>query len=138
MPCQCVTEHQGESNVACSEGWAYMQGKNCAMQPQQCADYYSCQFPAFISDLQKRFAEPWIGTSSDFSFLFVQLPSYVEDLPSTSYGGKNDSSLPMLRLAQAAALSLPRVGMASLVDHGYASHVDSLGAKNYSSHSGHL
>jgi hypothetical protein len=47
---------QGESNVACSEQWAYMQGKNCAMGPQKCADYYACQFPAFIQDLQTRFA----------------------------------------------------------------------------------
>lgn len=110
---------QGESNVACNANWAYMQGKNCAMEPQQCADYYSCQFPAFIKDLQARFAEPWKKASSGFSFLFVQLPSYVEDLPSTTFGGRNDSSLPMLRLAQAAALSLPRVGMATLIDHGY-------------------
>ena len=29
-----------------------MQGKNCAMQPAQCADYYACQFPAFVEDLQ--------------------------------------------------------------------------------------
>ncbi len=42
--------------MACNEEWAYMQGKNCAMSPQKCADYYACQFPAFIQDLQARFA----------------------------------------------------------------------------------
>ena len=116
-----------------------MQGKNCAMSGVKCAQYYSCQFPAFVADLQARFAEPWRahgkgatpdggnggngsgigGGGGGFSFLFVQLPSYVEDLSSMTYGGRNDSSLPLLRLAQAAALALPRVGMASLIDHGF-------------------
>lgn len=112
--------YQGESNVACNVNWAYMQGKNCAMSDEECARYYRCQFPAFVQDIQARFAQPWVSShAGGFSFLFVQLPSYVEDLPSTVYGGHNDSSLPMLRLAQAAAVALPRVGMASLIDHGY-------------------
>ena len=97
-----------------------MQGKNCAMGPQQCADYYSCQFTSFVADLQSRFAEPWAGSSeAGFSFLFVQLPAYVQDLPSMTFGGRNDSSLPMIRLSQTAALTLPRVGMAVTIDHGF-------------------
>ena len=48
------------------------------------------------------------------------LPAYVEDLPATTYDGKNDTGLPLVRLAQGA---VPDQGnktfMTSLVDHGY-------------------
>jgi hypothetical protein len=36
----------------------------------------------------------------ELTFLFVGLPAYVQDLPSTLYDGKNDTSLPLVRLAQ--------------------------------------
>ena len=120
--------YQGESNVACSEVWPYFQGKNCAMDASRCADYYQCQFPAMIKDLRNRFSAPWKGTNTTFSFLFVQLPAYIEDLPSITYGGYNDSSLPLLRLAQARALiGDPHTGMVSIVDHGWlSSHYGSI------------
>ena len=72
---------------------------------KDCADYYACQFPAMIQDWREKFASPWKGTGVDLAFLFVGLPAYVEDLPSTPYDGKVDASLPLLRLSQAVAAS---------------------------------
>jgi hypothetical protein len=111
---------QGESNVACSDVWPYAScGVNCAMTATGCADYYACQFPAMISDWRRRFAEPWAGTDQDLTFLFVGLPAYVQDLPSTLFDGQVDTALPQLRLAQAEAERLDRTFMTSLIDHGY-------------------
>eukprot|EP01043_Picozoa_sp_COSAG02_P006918 COSAG02_NODE_202_length_29305_cov_20.432377_17_plen_494_part_00 len=76
--------YQGESNVACSDVWGYSQGGNCAMSPTDCADYYSCQFPAMIADWRKHFQTQWADTGVELTFLFVGLPAYVQDLPSTS------------------------------------------------------
>lgn len=115
--------YQGESNVACSDVWEYMQGTNCAMNASACADYYSCQFPAMIEDWRSKFA----SNGNNFTFLYVGLPAYVEDLPSTLYDGKNDTSLPLLRLAQRTASELPATAMTSLIDHGYLfGHIGSI------------
>jgi hypothetical protein len=110
---------RGESNVACSDVWSYRQGTNCAMSSDNCAGYYACQFPAMIADWRASFAAPWQGTGVNFTFLFVGLPAYVQDLPSTLYDGRVDGSLPLLRLAQAAATKLDNTYMTSLIDHGY-------------------
>ena len=54
------------------------------------------------------------------TFLFVGLPAYVEDLPATTYDGKNDSSLPLVRLSQLASTkAADNIFMTSLVDHGF-------------------
>ena len=79
----------------------------------------ACQFPAMIYDWRRRFAEPWAGTDQELTFLFVGLPAYVQDLPSTSYDGEVDSGLPQLRLAQVHAEGLGHTFMTSLIDHGY-------------------
>ena len=52
------------------------------MTPEDCARYYSCQFPAMVADWQSSFAQPWAGTGVAFTFLFVGLTAYVQDLPS--------------------------------------------------------
>ena len=111
--------YQGESNVACSDVWPYMQGLNCGMDAAACADYYACQFPAMIEDWRSLFSSAWTGTGSELTFLFVGLPSYVQDLPSTLYDGKNDSSLPLLRLAQRTSTGQDHTFQTSLIDHGY-------------------
>jgi hypothetical protein len=80
--------YQGESNVACSDVWGYSPGGNCAMGPADCADYYACQFPAMIEDWRTLFSTQWAGTGVELTFLFVGLPAYVQDLPSTLYDGK--------------------------------------------------
>ena len=43
----------------------------------------------------------------------------MQDLPSTNYDGHIDHSLPLIRLAQAAANRLNNTFMTSLIDHGY-------------------
>eukprot|EP01052_Picozoa_sp_SAG31_P034719 SAG31_NODE_4096_length_3591_cov_2.039805_3_plen_492_part_00 len=113
--------YQGESNVACSDVWGYSQGGNCAMNPSNCAEYYSCQFPAMIADWRNHFRTQWSDTDTELTFLFVGLPAYVQDLPSTLYDGKNDTSLPLLRLAQRESgnASYPDNWQTSLIDHGY-------------------
>ena len=113
--------YQGESNVACSDVWPYSQGGNCAMGAADCAEYYSCQFPAMIEDWRQLFRTQWSSTDIDLTFLFVGLPAYVQDLPSALYDGKKDSSLPLVRLAQRESgnASYPRNWQTSLVDHGY-------------------
>ena len=122
--------YQAESNVACSPVWPYFQGKNCAMSPEACSSYYDCQFGAMMDDWRARFSEPWSQVADvEFAFVFVQLPAYVEDLPSTTYGGYNDTSLPLQRLAQARTLlrRTAHTRMASLVDHGWlSSHYGSI------------
>ena len=57
----------------------------------------------------------------ELTFLFIGLPAYVQDLPSTLYDGKNDTSLPLMRLAQreSGSKSYPRNFQTSLIDHGY-------------------
>ena len=125
--------YQGESNVACSDVWPYSQGGNCAMGAADCAEYYSCQFPAMIADWRQLFQTQWSSTDIELTFLFVGLPAYVQDLPSTLYDGKNDSSLPLVRLAQRESgnASYPRNWQTSLVDHGYLFGVSDARARPY-------
>ena len=119
--------YQGESNVACNDEWPYMQGLNCGMNAEDCASYYSCQFPAMVDDWRSSFASGWAGTGRALTFLFVGLPAYVEDLPSTTYDQKNDTSLPLIRLAQRNASFQEHTYQTSLVDHGYlAGHIGSI------------
>jgi len=46
------------------------------------------------------------------------LPAYVENLPASDYDGKVDTSLPLLRLAQAEVAEY-NTWMVSMIDHGY-------------------
>jgi hypothetical protein len=67
------------------------------------------------------------GTGKELTFLFVGLPAYVEDLPSTSYDNKTDTSLPLVRLAQRNASMQPHTFQTSLIDHGYLfGHIGSI------------
>ena len=102
--------YQGESNVACSDVWPYSQGGNCAMSPADCADYYSCQFPAMIADWRRHFRTQWVDTDVELTFLFVGLPAYVQDLPSTLCASRDTSPLAPSDLAApapAAAAAAP-------------------------------
>ena len=87
--------YQGESNVACNDEWAYSPGGNCGMNASACADYYACQFPAMVADWTAKFSAASPGLPP-LTFIFVGLPAYVEDLPATTYDGKNDTSLPLV------------------------------------------
>jgi len=69
------------------------------------AQYYQCAFPAMINDWRNQLNLP------NLFFLFVQLAPYTEGLGDLY-------SLPELRLAQEAALSLNNVGMATTIDLG--------------------
>jgi len=60
---------------------------------------YSCRFPAMISDWRKKFNLPFL------SFFYVELA-----------GLDNKENFVLLRAAQAAALQLPKVGMATAID----------------------
>jgi hypothetical protein len=80
-----------------------------------------------IEDWRSSFAARWEGTGNALTFLFVGLPSYVEDLPSTTYDRKIDTSLPLLRLAQRNATVQPHTFQTSLIDHGYLfGHIGSI------------
>ena len=81
-------------------------GVNCGMSPEDCARYYSCQFPAMVADWRASFSSPWTGTQTDFVFLFVGLPAYVQDLPSQVRATDRDNSRPSLRTLP--CLDLPR------------------------------
>lgn len=117
MTVQGAIWYQGESNVACNDKWPYMPGTNCAMNATDCADYYACQFPAMISDWRSKFGGEY---KPSLTFIFVGLPSYTEDLPCSTYDGRSDSSLPLLRLAQLkSARPQEKTYMTSLIDHGY-------------------
>ena len=41
----------------------YMQGLNCGMSAEDCASYYSCQFPAMIADWRTSLAAAWVRAS---------------------------------------------------------------------------
>ena len=78
-------------------------------------ELYSCLFPAFIKELRVQFDNPQLA------FLFVQIGPSSSNALTDKFGYRNDSyGVPLLavRHAQLAALSLPRVGMASAVDLG--------------------
>jgi len=83
-------------------GAIWYQGEANVGQPT----YYSCEFPAMITDWRTK----WGEDASTFQFDFVQLAAYTEGNPGTA--------LADLRLSQEAALALPYVGQASAVDLG--------------------
>jgi len=119
------TWYQAESNVACSTSWKWMPGLNCGIGCSEsnrvcnasqvgCADFYSCQFPAMITDWRSKFNS---GTSKIAGrarpFLFVELAPYTEGA-----GEPYDQSVALVRTAQLAALKLPLVAMAAAYDYG--------------------
>eukprot|EP01102_Stenamoeba_stenopodia_P007032 TRINITY_DN1964_c0_g1_i2.p1 TRINITY_DN1964_c0_g1~~TRINITY_DN1964_c0_g1_i2.p1 ORF type:complete len:561 (+),score=125.97 TRINITY_DN1964_c0_g1_i2:142-1683(+) len=86
------------------KGAIWYQGEANAGQ----ASVYECAFPAMISDWRAKFGY----SASEFFFGFVQLAAYIEGTIGLGNG------LPDTRLAQATALSLPNVGMATAIDLG--------------------
>ncbi|MCA8973572.1 MAG: 9-O-acetylesterase, partial [Planctomycetes bacterium] len=72
------------------------------------AEQYSRLFPAMIEDWRAQFDRP-------LPFHFVQIAPYAYD--------GNDDATAALRLAQAAALALPRTGMAVTLDIGNAKDI---------------
>jgi len=68
--------------------------------------YYTCAFPAMISDWRTN----WGYTPQEFPFFFVQLSTWFP----------SDMNLPAMRLAQVVATSLPYVGFATAADLGDA------------------
>ena len=76
------------------------------------AAQYQHLLPALITDWRQRFGPP------DLPFLFVQLANF---LPAQAQPGP--SAWAALREAQAAALALPRTGMATAIDVGVADDI---------------
>ena len=113
--------YQGESNVAANPGWGYQPGMNCgiglkasgAASPEECAQFYQCQFPAMIADWRSKWNQGNASTPRPKPFLFVQLAPYTEGV-----GMPYDISTALIREAQTSALSLPHVGMSSAIDYG--------------------
>jgi sialate O-acetylesterase len=81
------------------------------------ADQYSCLFPQMISAWRQALGDPslWFG--------FIQLSTWCALPP---------QSLPQMREAQMAALSLPNVGYATNADHGFGCNIHP-SAKQYCS-----
>ena len=78
-------------------GAVWYQGEANAGDPTS----YACRFPAMITDWREQFALP------DLTFLYVELAAYH---PGTTW--------PEMRLAQRAALPLPKIGYATAIDLG--------------------
>lgn len=87
----------------CIKGVVWYQGESNAARPLE----YRALLPALIRDWRERWKE------SDFPFLFVQLPNYME-----AKGQPAESNWALLREAQLKTLSLPRTGMAVTIDIG--------------------
>jgi len=73
---------------------------------------YRKLFPAMITDWRKAWGE------GDFTFLFVQLANYKQRKPEPA-----DSNWAALREAQTMTLSLPKTGMAVIIDIGEANDI---------------
>jgi sialate O-acetylesterase len=73
---------------------------------------YRTLFPAMINDWRTKWK------NSDLSFLFVQLANYMEPIAEPQ-----ESSWAGLREAQTMALSLPKTGMAVIIDIGEAKDI---------------
>ena len=84
-------------------GIIWYQGENDASRP----DVYARVFPAMITGWRKKFKQ------GDLPFYFCQLPAYTERLDDPAAAGWGP-----LREAQDAALKLPRVQRAILIDTG--------------------
>jgi sialate O-acetylesterase len=85
------------------QGAIWYQGENNASR----AKTYRTLFPLMINDWRKQFNNP------DLAFMYVQLANFMaaKDTPA-------ESAWAELREAQNAALSLPKVGMAVIIDLG--------------------
>jgi len=70
------------------------------------AKYYSCAFPAMISDWRQKWGG---GTSKTFGFYYVQLAPWKSDNKNNEFN---------TRIAQDFALKLPSVGLAVAMDLG--------------------
>jgi sialate O-acetylesterase len=98
------------------KGVIWYQGESNCHNPIQ----YRTLFPALINDWRRMWGQPpssgsgvprgdpSAGSGRDFPFLFVQLCS----------GAGEGDRLPLMREAQASALSLPNTGMAVILDCG--------------------
>jgi sialate O-acetylesterase len=90
------------------QGAIWYQGENNASR----AKTYKTLFPLMINDWRKQFNNP------DLAFMYVQLANFMaaKDTP-------QESAWAELREAQNAALSLPKVGMAVIIDLGDADDI---------------
>lgn len=104
-------------NVAI-RGAIWYQGESNVGMPS-----YACRFPALINDWRAKWTAT-SGTPPAFPFLFVQLSPYYYSTPPPCLDGGNGAAdpglLPLQRIVQTGALSLPAVGMASAIDIGDA------------------
>jgi hypothetical protein len=83
---------------------------------------YACRFPTLIQDWREKWTTA-AGVAANFPFLFVQLSPYYNNGMTCIDGGNpatDPGELPLQRIVQTLALSLPNVGMASAVDIGDA------------------
>jgi sialate O-acetylesterase len=89
-------------------GAIWYQGESNAGRPVE----YRKLFPAMIADWRKHWGE------GDFTFLFVQLANFMarKDQPA-------ESGWAALREAQTMTLSLPKTGMATIIDIGDAGNI---------------
>jgi len=89
-------------------GAIWYQGESNAGRPVE----YRKLFPAMITDWRKQWGE------GDFTFLFVQLANFMarKDQPA-------ESGWAALREAQTMTLSLPKTGMATIIDIGDATNI---------------
>ncbi len=90
------------------KGVIWYQGENNAANYEK----YRSLFPAMINDWRNKWK---IG---DFTFLFVQLANYMEPVDEP-----RESSWAGLREAQTMTLSLPKTGMAVIIDIGEAKDI---------------
>ena len=90
-------------------GVIWYQGESNAGNAAKC-NMYAREFQAMIKDWRKRFEQP------ELPFYFCQLANFRAKQSDPEQTG----TWPDLRRAQAAALALPRTGMAVLIDAGEA------------------
>jgi sialate O-acetylesterase len=90
------------------QGAIWYQGENNAWR----AKTYKTLFPLMINDWRRQFSNP------DLAFMYVQLANFMsaKNIP-------EESAWAELREAQNAALSLPKVGMAVIIDLGDSSDI---------------
>jgi len=88
-------------------GAIWYQGESNADYPE----LYRKLFPAMIRDWRKHFGQ-------DFGFYYVQLANYLPRVDTPNQGGWAH-----LREAQRATLSLPKTGMATIIDAGSATDI---------------
>ena len=89
-------------------GAIWYQGESNADRPRQ----YRTLFPTMIQDWRQRWGQ------GDFPFYFVQLANFM-----ASYDQPTESQWAELREAQTMTLSLPKTGMAVIIDIGEAEDI---------------